>query len=136
MLLETVLRTIGANAQLLGECGNEVAADIGRGHAAIGLSIDFPVQSAIARGAPMRFPYPGATASPAHVAILRQAPHPENAAAFVSFVLSSGGQKLLFDPAIRRLPARPSAYASKPEGYVDPFSLKTARIFCAVRNAR
>ncbi|HTH44541.1 MAG TPA: extracellular solute-binding protein [Oxalicibacterium sp.] len=118
-----ILHAIGANAQLLGEHGDNIADEIGKGQASVGLSIDFPINAAIAKGAPMRFIYPSVNGySPAHVAIMRQAPHAQQAEAFVSFVLSAEGQKLLFDPAIRRLPARPSVYANKPEGSFDPFT--------------
>ncbi|HWT70615.1 MAG TPA: extracellular solute-binding protein [Oxalicibacterium sp.] len=130
-----ILHAIGANAQLLGERGGNIAADIGTGKASVGLSIDFFINAAIAKGAPMRFVYPGVNGySPGQVAIMRQAPHAQQAEAFVSFVLSPEGQKLLFDPAIRRLPARPSVYASKPEGYFDPFTADTPLPF--VFNAR
>lgn len=125
-----ILHAIGANAQLLGEHGSNIADDIGKGRASVGLSLDFLIRAASAKGAPIRFIYPGIGGySPGQVAIMRQAPHAKDAEAFVSFVLSPEGQKLLFDPAIRRLPVRPSVYADKPEGYFDPFMAKPAMPF-------
>jgi phosphoglycerate transport regulatory protein PgtC len=125
-----ILHAIGANAQLLGERGSNIADDIAKSQASVGVSIDFFINTAIAKGAPVRFVYPGVTGySPGQVAILRQAPHAKEAEAFVNFLLSVEGQKLLFDPAIRRLPARPSVYAAKPEGYFDPFANKPGVAF-------
>jgi len=118
-----ILHAIGANAQLLGEHGMHVADEIGKGQASVGLSIDFLARTAIAKGAPLRFAYPQVNGySPAQVAIMRDAPHEQNAEAFVTFLLSPAGQKLLFDPAVSRLPVRPSVYAAAPAGYFDPFT--------------
>ena len=125
-----MLHAIGANAQLLGERGSNIADDIAKAQAGVGVSIDFFINAAIAGGAPIRFVYPGVNGySPGQVAIMRQAPHAKEAEAFVSFVLSPEGQKLLFDPAVRRLPVRPSVYAAKPDGYFDPFAAKPAMPF-------
>jgi ABC-type Fe3+ transport system substrate-binding protein len=122
-----ILHAIGANAQLLGERGSDIANDVAKAEASVGISIDFLINAAIAKGAPLHFVYPGMKGySSGQVAIMRQAPHARDAEAFVSFLLSVDGQKLLFDPAIRRLPARPSVYAAKPEGYFDPFSAQAA----------
>ncbi|HEX2604463.1 MAG TPA: extracellular solute-binding protein [Oxalicibacterium sp.] len=122
-----ILHAIGANAQLLGERGSNMADDIAKAQASVGISIDFFINTAIAKGAPLRFVYPDVHGySPGQIAIMRQAPHAQNAEDFVSFVLSPEGQKLLFDPAVRRLPVRPSVYAAKPEGYFDPFAAKPA----------
>jgi ABC-type Fe3+ transport system substrate-binding protein len=126
----SILHAIGANAQLLGERGSNIADDIGKGQAAVGMAIDFSINTAIAKGAPMRFIYPRVNGySPGQVAIMRQTSHVSQAEDFVSFLLSAEGQKLLFDPTIRRLPARPSVYASKPEGYFDPFTAEMPLAF-------
>lgn len=124
----SILQAIGANAQLIGERGGNIADDISKGQASVGLSIDFPINAAIAKGAPMTFVYPAAPGySVAHVAIMKNAPHVVPAQAFADFVLSQEGQKLLFDAGIRKLPVRPSVYAAKPDGYYDPFNVKISR---------
>jgi ABC-type Fe3+ transport system substrate-binding protein len=119
----SILQAIGSNAQLLDVQGRNISADVAAGRASVGLSIDFIAKAAIAKGAPMQFVYPGLTGySPAHIAIMKNAPHLDNAQTFVGFVLSSDGQRLLFDPSISKLPVRPSVYAGKPDGYFNPFT--------------
>jgi phosphoglycerate transport regulatory protein PgtC len=120
-----ILQAIGANAQLIGERGGNIADDIGKGQASVGLSIDYLINIAIAKGAPITFAYPAVGGySIAHIAVLKNAPHANQAQAFVEFALSPDGQKILFDPRIRKLPVRPSVYAAKPNGSFDPFTAK------------
>lgn len=117
-----ILQEIGSNAQLLGEGGPNISEEVASGHASVGVSIDFFIKSAIANGAPIQFTYPGVTGySPAHVAIMKNAPHLKNARAFAAYVLSPEGQKILFHSDIRKLPVRPAVYVDKPTGYFDPF---------------
>ncbi|GAB6051491.1 extracellular solute-binding protein [Magnetospira thiophila] len=88
----------------------------------IGLAIDFFGQSAKAMGAPIDFVYPNGTAFlPANIAMVTRAENTEAARAFVDFVLSVEGQKLLFEPAISRLPVTESVYADAPDFYPNPF---------------
>lgn len=118
-----VLEQVTANAKLADAGATFISDDVGSGRYAVGATIDFFAVSAIANGKPLRFAYPERVGySPAHVAIFRDAAHPDGARAFASFVLSEAGQKLLFHPDIRKLPVRPSVYADKPEGYFDPFA--------------
>jgi ABC-type Fe3+ transport system substrate-binding protein len=118
------LAGIAANADFGAVSDNVPAADsVVSGEKAARMTIDFFAATAIANGAPLGFRYPEKTTySPAHVAILTDAPHPENARAFVDFVLSPAGQTLLFDADVRRLPARADLYASKPELPARPFA--------------
>lgn len=112
---------IGGLARLIERGGGAVAEDVADG-AAVGLSIDFFVRSAIARGAPVQFVYPRqGGVNPAHVAILREAPNPEGAAAFVDFILSPEGQRILAHADIHKLPVRPDVYAGLPADYHNPF---------------
>ena len=62
---------------------------------------------------------------PANIAIVKDAPHPNAAAAFIEFLLSTEGQKLLLDPAIRRLPVNPDTYALAPKDLPNPFKDKS-----------
>ena len=65
------------------------------------------------------------TLVPANIAIVKDAPHPEAAAAFIEFLLSVEGQELLLDPAIRRLPVNPNTYAKAPKDFPNPFKDKS-----------
>ncbi|MDR3393974.1 MAG: extracellular solute-binding protein [Parasulfuritortus sp.] len=99
-----------------------VTDEIASGRAAVGLSIDFFVASAIANGSPIRFVYPGhGGINPGQIAITAGAPNPDGAQAFAAFVLSEAGQRLLADPDIRKLPVRPAVYAGLPADYPRPF---------------
>ncbi|MNR90716.1 Phosphoglycerate transport regulatory protein PgtC precursor [compost metagenome] len=125
-----LLQAIGSNAQLLGEGGPNISDEVRSGRVSVGVSIDFFIKSAIANGAPIQFTYPGITGySPAHVGIMKGAPNLAAARAFVRFVLSDEGQKILFHQDIRKLPVRPAVYASKPDGYYDPFVAAQAMPF-------
>ncbi|MFJ7567722.1 ABC transporter substrate-binding protein [Herminiimonas sp. NPDC097707] len=118
-----ILQAIGSNAQLLKAGGQNVSEEVSSGRASVGVSIDFFVKSAIANDAPIQFIYPGITGySPAHVAIMKNPPHLNNARTFAAFVLSAEGQKMLFHPDIRKLPVRPAVYADKPAHYFDPYA--------------
>lgn len=117
-----VLGEIGGNARLMDRGSTFVSDEVGTGRAAVGLSIDFFVQAAVANGAPLRFAYPRhGGINPGHVGILRQAPHPVGARAFVEFVLSDVGQRLLLDPDIRKMPVRPSVYRAAGQASYNPF---------------
>ncbi len=118
-----VLRGIAANAVLADAGATFITDDIGSGRYAVGMTMDFFAVSAIANGKPIRYTYPEKVGySPAHVAIFKEAANLEGARAFVSFVLSDEGQKILFHPDIRKLPVRPAVYKNKPAGYFDPFA--------------
>ncbi|WP_434517054.1 ABC transporter substrate-binding protein [Dechloromonas sp. ARDL1] len=133
-IVEIVLQTLGwergwalwseiaANARFIERGSTFVTDEITSGRCAVGISIDFFVNSAIANRAPIHFVYPKHTGlNPAHIAVTRQAPNPRGAAAFVDFILSPAGQRLLAHPDIRRLAVRPEAYAGAPAGSFDPF---------------
>lgn len=106
----------------VGRGGTSISDEIVSGRAAVGVSIDFFVASAIANGAPLRFVYPAhGGINPAHVAITAAAANPEGARAFAAFVLSGEGQRILAHPDIRKLPVRPAAYDGLPAEYHRPF---------------
>jgi phosphoglycerate transport regulatory protein PgtC len=118
-----VLAGIAANARLVDSGATFITDIIGSGERGIGPAIDFFTASAIANGAQLKFIYPEPVAySPAHIAITAASQHADAARRFVSFVLSDAGQKMLFHPDIRKLPARPGVYKDKPAGYFDPFA--------------
>ncbi|THF64707.1 extracellular solute-binding protein [Pseudothauera nasutitermitis] len=118
---------IAGLSTLIRSGGGRVAEEVGPGRAAIGLSIDFFVAAAIAGGAPLRFAYPlHGGINPAHVALTAGAPNPAGGRAFAAFLLSEEGQRLLAAEDIRKLPVRPSVYATLPAGYHDPFAAAAA----------
>jgi hypothetical protein len=50
----------------------------------------------------------------------------DGARAFVTFLQSEAGQKIITHPDIRKLPVRPSVYASLDAGYHNPFAAAAA----------
>ena len=114
---------IAGLATLVNAGGTQIGDEVASGRAALGLSIDFFVASAIANGAPLAFAYPAhGGINPAHIAITTAAPNPEGARAFADFVLSAAGQRLLAHPDIRKLPVRPAVYEDLPPDYHNPFA--------------
>ena len=113
---------IAANSVLIDRGGTFVADELGSGRRGIGISIDFFVAAAIAKGAPLRFIYPKqGGVNPGQVAIMANAHNLEGARAFVAFLLSDVGQQMVTHADIRKLPVRPSVYAKLNGGYHNPF---------------
>src|SRR6185436_13203000 len=50
--------------------------------------------------------------------------NPQEARAFVNYLLSEAGQTVLFSPEIARLPVIPELYAKAPKDYPNPFKKK------------
>jgi ABC-type Fe3+ transport system substrate-binding protein len=111
-----------ANSNLVNAGGTFVGDELSSGRRGIAPSIDFFVAAAIAKGAPLRFIYPkhGGVHS-GQVAIMAGARNLDGARAFVTFLLSDAGQKLVTHPDVRKLPVRPSVYAGLDTGYHNPF---------------
>lgn len=131
---------IAGNAVPVERASTFVSDLVADGRQALGLSIDFFVNAAIANGKPLQFIYPAHTGlNPAHIAITRSAPNPEGARRFVDFVLSAQGQALLRHPDIRRLPVRPDAYAGttgfNPFAAAPAFDAERARPRLALSSA-
>ncbi len=116
------LKEMAGNFSTVTERSFGVPDGVNSGEFGIGIVIDFFGFSSKASGFPVEFVYPTITALvPANVGIVKNAPHPEAAAAFIDFLLSDAGQKILFDPKIQRLPVKPAIYAEAPEGLPNPF---------------
>ena len=99
-----------------------VVEGVNSGRFGIGLVIDFLGLSSKATGLPVDFRYFAKTpVLPASVAVLKDAENMKIAETFVRFLLSDEGQRLLFEPEMRRLPIVPSAYREAPPGYPNPF---------------
>jgi ABC-type Fe3+ transport system substrate-binding protein len=119
-----LLLNAAAGAHLHDRVGASVVEQVGRGEAGVGLTMDFFAQNAAAQGLEVSLLYPADTLfSPAHVGVLAGARQPRNARTFVDYLLSTRGQRLLFDPAVGRLPVRASAYREAPAGAFNPFSV-------------
>ena len=115
-------KAIGGNLKTVTERSFGVPSGVNSGEFGIGIVIDFFGFSSKATGYPVEFRYPSTTALvPANIAIVKNAPHPRAAAAFIEFVLSPEGQELLLDPKIQRLPVRPELYESKAKHLPNPF---------------
>jgi ABC-type Fe3+ transport system substrate-binding protein len=119
-------KEMAGNFKMVTERSFGVPEGVNSGDFGIGIVIDFFGFSSKATGFPVDFVYPTVTTLvPANIAIVKDAPHPEAAAAFIEFLLSVEGQELLLDPAIRRLPVNPNTYAKAPGNFPNPFKDKS-----------
>ena len=115
-------KEIAGNFKMVTERSFGVPEGVNSGDFGLGIVIDFFGFSSKATGFPVDFVYPTVTTLvPANIAIVKNAPHPKAAAAFVEYLLSVEGQELLLDPAIRRLPVNPATYAKAPKDFPNPF---------------
>jgi ABC-type Fe3+ transport system substrate-binding protein len=123
-----LIQAMGANARYFADTSQKVPIDVANGDCAAGLCIDFygrQQEEAIRRrGDPGRLgfvsPEGGSAYSVDPIAMLRGAPHPGIAEAFIEYVLSMDGQKLWSfrvgapggpgEYALRRLPVRRDFY--------------------------
>ena len=139
-LYDIVLQSEGWDAgwRLLGEMAGEATlldsgvaptASVREGKAALALTIDFFAEIAKANGAAVEMIYPERTAFlPAHVAMTAGSEHVAAAQAFIDFLLSTDGQRLMMERDSRRHPARPDAYQSAPQGFANPFALPASTL--------
>ncbi len=119
-------KAIGGNLKTITERSFGVPDGVNTGQFGIGIVIDFFGLSSKASGYPVEFRYPTVTTLvPANIAIVKNAPHPKAAAAFIEFLLSPEGQALLLSPKIMRLPINPATYAKAPAGFPNPYKDKS-----------
>lgn len=139
-----LIQKISANARFFTDAAPKVPIDVSDGEAAAGMCIDFygRFQSEAVRlpDGSTRLEYftprGGSSVTADPIGMLRGAPHPEAARAFIEFVLSPEGQKLWnFRPgtpggpekfALRRLPIRKDFYVPENAPFrsdpgVDPY---------------
>ena len=120
------LKDISGNFKTVTERSFGVPDGVNSGDFGFGIVIDFFAFSSQASGFPVDFVYPKVTSVvPANIGIVKNAPHPKAAEAFVEFVLSPEGQEILLDPKIRRLPVNPATYSKAPQGFPNPFQDKS-----------
>jgi ABC-type Fe3+ transport system, periplasmic component len=123
-----LLQSISANARYFTDSAQKVPIDVAAGNCAAGMCIDFygrqQVEALARRAGSSRVAYrspPGGTVfSVDPIGLLRGAPNPEAARAFIEFVMSREGQRLWNQRpgteggperyALRRLPVRKDAY--------------------------
>lgn len=155
--LRLILR-ISANARYFTDFSTKIPLDVARGDAAAGMCIDFYGRSAeedVRRpdgSSRVGFvsPLGGTSISVDPIGMLRGAPDPEIATAFMEFVLGDAGQKLwsyrVGEPggprrhALRRLPVRRDLYtpentARMSDGREEPFERAKAFIYHPERTA-
>jgi len=119
-------KEMAGNFKMVTERSFGVPEGVNSGDFGVGVVIDFFGFSSKATGFPVDFVYPTVTTLvPANIAIVKDAPHPQAAAAFIEYLLSTEGQELLLDPAIRRLPVNPQTYAKAPKDFPNPFMDKS-----------
>lgn len=123
-----LISEMAGEATLL-DSGVAPTASVREGKAALALTIDFIAEIAKANGAPVEMIYPERTAFlPAHVAMTAGSEHVAAAQAFIDFLLSTDGQRLMMERDSRRHPARPDVYQSAPQGFADPFALPASTL--------
>lgn len=123
-----LIQRLAANARYFTDSASKIPQDVGQGNAAAGMCIDFYGRSyadelSSPSGQPrIRWiaPQAGTTLSGDPVAVLKGAPHPELAQAFVEFCLSPKAQTLWFgktgspggplERALHRTPIRKDTY--------------------------
>jgi len=123
-----LIRRIGANTRYFTDSATKIPFDVAQGNAAAGMCIDFygrtynEITKHPDRGARIHYITPpgGSSFSVDPIALLRGAPHPAVAEAFIDFVISPAGQKIwAYRPgtpggpekkALRRLPIRKDLY--------------------------
>ena len=119
-------KAIAGNFKTVTERSFGVPDGVNSGQFGLGIVIDFFGLSSEASGFPVKFIYPPVTTLvPANIAIVKNAPHPKAAAAFIEFLLSPAGQEVLLNPKIRRLPVHPATYAKAPADFPNPFEDKS-----------
>ena len=141
-----LLQEIGANARYFTDSAVKIPMDVASGDAAAGMCIDFYGRAYNERlkkpdgtsRLEWTAPENGTSVSVDPVAVLRGAPHPEVAQAFVEFLLSKPGQFLWNarpgcpggpkSRALRRLPIRKDLYSREYRRYfTDPDALPYLR---------
>jgi len=144
-----LIRKIGGNARFFTFSASKVPLSVARGNVAAGMCIDFYGNSQAEWeeahvGRPVlvyQAPVGGSSVSADPIGLLRGAPHPETARAFIDFVFSTRGQHLwnyrigvpggTHRYALRRLPVRRDCYTDSDRRHMsDP----NAKPFDLTRN--
>jgi len=116
------IKRMAGNFKTVTERSFGVPDGVNTGSFGVGIVIDFFGLSSKASGFPVDFTYPRYTAVvPANAGIIANAPHINSARAFVDYLRSTDGQKILLQPKISRLPINPETYSQAPKNFPNPF---------------
>ena len=132
----SLLTRLAANVRRFGEGGGAVPREVAAGEVAAGMVIDQYAQTVIdSVGPELAFVLPqGVTLVGADsIAMLRGAPSPGLAVAFIDFVLSDEGQRLLYQPrgvngqrhALHRLPVVEQHYSTRHAPPTRPYAYES-----------
>lgn len=118
-----LIQRLSGNMQTITKKSSGVPKKIKNGEIGIGAVIDYYALTAKANEYPINFVYlKKALFLPASIAIVKNAPNQDAAEAFVNFLLSDQGQRLLLTANIRRIPIRPDTFRSAPVDYPNPYA--------------
>jgi ABC-type Fe3+ transport system substrate-binding protein len=137
-----LIMMLAANARYFTDSASKIPQEVGQGNAAAGMCIDFYGRSfaetlgSDGQGKPSLVwtaPAQGTTLSADPVAVLKGAPHPEIAQAFVTFLLTPEAQRIWMLPAgtiggpgertLHRLPIRRDVYQNPENPYLGDANL-------------
>lgn len=119
---------IGGNLATVTARSYGVVEGVKSGRFGAGIAIDFFGLAAKMTGFPVEFTYPpGTTFLPANIALVKRASNRKAAMAFVNFILSPAGQRILLEPKISRLPVLRAIYQLAPQSYPNPFNGNLSR---------
>ncbi|MBF0261642.1 MAG: extracellular solute-binding protein [Magnetococcales bacterium] len=118
-----LLKGMAGNVRQFARNSIDVPDAVVAGTAGAGLVIDFYGLTNKSAGHDVDFVTPKRPSLvPANIALVKNGANPKAAKAFIDFVLTPEGQKLLLLPEISRLPVNPSVYAQAPRNYPNPFT--------------
>ncbi len=111
-----ILTLMTANAKVY-DTSDAVREAVITGDVPVGITIDFYGYNAMRQNPKTEYIIPTneSIINGDPIALVKGAPHPVAAQAFIAWVLSSDGQKLWLDPNINRMPANPAVF-NTPEG--------------------
>lgn len=115
-ILATMIQALGADEEQVLEAfaaaldGNisagsgEVVSEVSSGKRLVGITLEETARKKIRQGADISMAYPkeGTSAVPDGTALVKGAPHPDNARLFIDFTVSEDVQQLLVDQFLRR----------------------------------
>lgn len=123
-----VLSAIAGNAVLM---PNGLTDEVSSGRQPVALHLDIVPNAEQRFREPLERIYPahGGIVNTGNIAILKRSTQLEGARAFVNFVLSDGGQRLLPRTDLPRLPVRPAVYTQLGKDQFNPFTAQAAGQF-------
>lgn len=112
-----ILTLMTANAKIY-DTSDAVREAVITGDVPVGITIDFYGYNAMRQNPKTEYIIPTneSIINGDPIALVKGAPHPLAAQAFIAWVLSAEGQKLWLDPNINRMPANPAVF-NTPEGH-------------------